>query len=927
MDLGRLAVLWAKGDKPPAWHPLWAHAIDAGATADWLWRRGMTPAARHAVARLFPGGAEDGRLLLCWLAALHDLGKASPGFQFKNAERAAVTRTRLSLPEDLPGHWLIPHAWVSASCMVRMLEGQHGWSRARAHWPAMLVGGHHGKFPDQAIASLPRRWPHLCGDGEWAAAQSELFTLLTEHLGVTPRLAAWRDVQVPPQVQMMLAGWVMVADWLASSEPQLGNETGPFASYPQRAADRAETAAQAAGWGRLWTPVDVPREADQLFLRRFGLEKIREVQARAVDLAWSVPGPALFVVEAPTGEGKTELALAVAEVLAARFGAGGLFFGLPTQATADQAFGRVKAWLAKAGGGGITLAHGKARWNEQFAQLLAQGRMADVGSDCDDDAIVEAHSWYQGRHRPLLAPVAVGTIDQVLFAATRSRFVAMRHAALAGKIVVLDEVHAYSAYMSVFLRRALQWLGAAGVPVLLLSATLPADTRRALAQAYAGGEVHIPRDATYPGVLAMAAPGHESPPGPRWVMPARCDSAPARLDRRVARLEWLDEPVGDSQRQPGTDRRRTIDQRRLVDLLTQRLDGGGCALVIRNTVDRAQQTYEAMRVAFGAKRVLLLHAQFTLADRLAGQQKLVSLFGPRAKRPDGPFVVVATQIAEQSLDIDLDLLVSDLAPLDLLFQRLGRTHRHQRDDRRPRVATPSLIVTGLQRAEGGGVPAINGGSIAIYSEHLLLRTVAVLHGRHDLDLPAEVPDLIDAVYGDRPVGPASWQDDLAAAHAAHLRELEDRQSEAERYLLASVDEVSAHGHLGQVHQWDIGTAAEDDDPQVTSHVRDGTPTLEALLLRTDSGGTARLPSGAAVPLDARPRDALLDELLLQACRLPRDFLASPESLTRPAKWRHHPWLRHHHVLTLPADGSPRRVGGRSFVYTEKLGLGPKSRRR
>ena len=165
----RLAVLWAKAEKrPEAWHPLWAHALDAAAAADWLWARGLAPSARRQVSAWLPGGDEDGRLLLRWLAALHDLGKASPAFQVQHEARAAATRLVLELPLRLPGRENAPHSWVSAAVLLRMLEGR-GWSRRAALWPAMVVGGHHGAFPGLRFAREPKARPDLYGDGVWSS--------------------------------------------------------------------------------------------------------------------------------------------------------------------------------------------------------------------------------------------------------------------------------------------------------------------------------------------------------------------------------------------------------------------------------------------------------------------------------------------------------------------------------------------------------------------------------------------------------------------------------------------------------------------------------------------------------------------------------------------------------------------------------------
>jgi CRISPR-associated endonuclease Cas3-HD len=895
---------------------LWAHAVDAFAAAEWLWWRGLAPSARRLLSVCLAGGEDEACLLLCWLACLHDLGKASPAFQVQEAVRASVTRGRFpGLPVRLAGRGEAPHAMVSAAATVRLLKGA-GWSQREAVWPAVLLGGHHGRFPDTRFVSQAQGRPDLYGDPEWDQARSQLAQLLAERLGVADRLAGWRVLRLPAPVQLALAGWVVLADWLASSEPLLGDDAGELDGYLPQARERADAAAKAAGWGRLWTPVTAGRDVGGLFAARFPGKKPLPLQASAAELAWRVPRPGLFVVEAPTGQGKTELALTIAEITAVRFGARGLFVGLPTQATANGIFSRTVDWLAHAGGGGIRLAHGNARWNPQFTDLLKGPGLHGVG-DCGDVAsAVEASSWYLGRHRALWESVVVGTVDQLLLAATPTRFVSVRFASLVGKIVVLDEVHAVDVFSSVFLRRALSWLGAAGVPVVLLSATLPAAARQALAEAYAGGPVDLPEQVSYPGVLAVL------PPLPGAAAATESARDVGTVDPRPVRIGWLDEPPAVVPAAGEED--QFDDQEGLAGLLRERLAGDGCALVIRNTVRRAQRTYRAMVRAFGVERVMLVHARFTVADRRRLDGKLLEWFGPRGDRPTGePFVVVATQVAEQSLDIDLDLLVSDLAPIDLLIQRLGRTHRHAQAVPRPaRVAEPWLIIAGLRRCGDEAVPEVPSGSVRVYGKHLLWRTAAVLAGAEVRDIAREGPTLVDAVYGEAPLGPAVWQEALAEARVAFEAARQRREEAAKDCLLAPVEQITGHGHLGFLHVREQGTAAEDDDPRMTSQVRDGDPSIEVLLLhRGEDGLTLPLPDGRPVPIDSPPPDDLLEALLEQAIRLPAELTHVAErECPAPAGWKEHPWLRRRRLLALPASGTARFTGRHAITYDAALGL-------
>ncbi len=200
----------------------------------------------------------------------------------------------------------------------------------------------------------------------------------------------------------------------------------------------------------------------------------------------------MMIIEAPMGEGKTEAALAVTEIFAARSGAGGCFIALPTMATGNAMFPRMLHWLKrlpnKAGTHSVFLAHSKAALNEEYTTLARQdnGRITDVDRDGTEGewqprsdervapAQLVAHHWLRGRKKGMLSSFVTGTIDQLLFTGLKSRHLALRHLAMAGKVVVVDEAHAYDTYMNSYLDRVLSWLGAYGVPVVVLSATLPA---------------------------------------------------------------------------------------------------------------------------------------------------------------------------------------------------------------------------------------------------------------------------------------------------------------------------------------------------------------------------------------------------------------------------------------------------------------------
>jgi CRISPR-associated helicase Cas3/CRISPR-associated endonuclease Cas3-HD len=910
------AALWAKtgvhsqvpGVGADAWHPLACHALDSAAVAARLWDGFLAPASRAWLSSSLDGEAAAFALVQ-WLAGLHDWGKATPLFQSQSPVHAeAVRQAELEvsaqpLPQR-PGH-----AHVSAHLVLGHLRAA-GWPEADAAWPACIVGGHHGLFPP---AGWRRDKPlaDVMGGAGWEFTRREFPPLLRAIIGADLR----RPLSPAPlAAQLTLAGLVILADWLASTERLFPYTSGFSSAYLAEAETHACRIWEAMGLRGFWAPSRTDStDPRRLMAERFAGKKARPVQLAAYEASNAGQRPGLLLIEAPMGEGKTEAALLAAEVLAAQTGANGLFVGLPTQATADQMFGRVTGWLAaQPGQVTVALAHRKASRNEAYQRLMPEAVGVGENEDGVNAAEVTASQWLAGRKRRLLAPVVVGTVDQLLLAGVASRHVALRFLGLVGKVVVVDEVHAYDAYMSVILRRVLAWLGAARVPVILLSATLPGGVRAELLSAYAGGPVSSVSSG-YPLITWVGAPEAGQPEGPfvpEWERPAAPAAAqsrsyhPAATQARTVRVEFQAER----------------DEAVAANLAHGAVAEGGCVLVLRNTVGRAQRTYEHVAAALAPGEATLLHARFTAADRRLRDRLLIDRFGPDAggARPYR-HVVVATQVAEQSLDVDFDLLISDLAPVDLLLQRLGRVHRHS-CPRPPLLQVPRLIVAGHDGLRPGRPPAVPVGSEWVYGRYLLWRTAAVLLDRDELDLPADIPRLVDAVYGDDAIGPPQWQRALRDAHAEHLTRRADLKAVAETIVLPDPGGTA----LSEIRQRDQGEAIEEANAQVQAHVRFGPPTTEVILLRaTDDPGLAQTvsqdpPAGIHLTTAAEHQE---DVILDQAIRLPAQLTgAADQNAFTPSAWRGSPNLSDARVLLLPSDGSPLRLGGYECAYSSDLGL-------
>ena len=883
------ACLWAKTGPEGRWHSLAAHLVDTTHIAERLWEEWFSRSTRRWLAEPFGGDHDAGRALFAWLAGCHDIGKASPAFQIQVAELADQVRTAgLLIPTALPERAKAPHAKVSAVVIGPLLAERFGWDRRFTIGPAAILGGHHGWFPEEGFSLEGEKRPSLYGwstdqSASWMAARASLFDLVVGVSGAELVLRSG-NVELGRARELALAGYVVLADWLASNETLFPYASSPFApSYPEESAARAQVALGLIGWHR-WEEVRTPLD----FFGHFGFQP-NALQREMIAAASGATEPGLFIVEAPMGVGKTEAAFAAVEVLASTHGLGGTFVALPTQATSNQMFLRVRRWLGHFERGTylMELAHGKATQLADYSTL--GGTPASVDVDEDAGAQVTAEAWFHGSKRRLLAPFVVGTVDQALLCAAKVRHVALRQVGLVGKVVVIDEVHDYDAHMSVFLRRALRWLGEARVPVILLSATLPPATRRRLIEAYVGSPVEV-GDTSYPAVVHVGATGDV------LSSPVTLSDPPKR-----ARLQVLTEQGG-------------AGSEEIADCVVALARREANVLVVRNTVLRAQETYRALIERLGDSSVALLHSRFLADHRMKKESWLAEHFGPGGHRLRG-HVVVGTQVLEQSLDIDFDVLVTDLAPIDLVLQRAGRVHRHEGVHRPEGFEDPLVIVTGLSRV-GTGPPTFPTGSRIIYADHLLLRTAALLLTRESITLPDEVPLLVAQAYGDDELVPSTWADRATEAARAWRDKLRAQEQRAEQLAILPPE---CAPNLLELCRIGIGDP-DDDDPSVQSAVRDASPTVEVV-----AGWDAGIPDeiaciGGNVSLDHRPDPEEVDHALSSTLRLPPWLTAvALDELTVPPGWKDHPWLRHLRVLRL-GQASEAAIGNNVLRYSEALGL-------
>lgn len=863
-------MLWAKADRtdPSLYHPALCHLLDTAAVARTLWDECLSHGVRNRVTDLLglPDAASAGRAI-SFLCGLHDIGKISPAFQSKIPVLANHLATcgfafcaRATAPHGLVGTKVLGDLF----CEKYHLNGRISASLAD------VLGGHHGTMADGM--RLSRLDPREYRGSGWNQAQAEAIDVLARVTGVADAPECVSDITLDtPAGAAFVGGMTSVADWIASAAEHFPYAAPPvdIPRYAEKAAGLALSALEAIGWtGRMSSPERVTFE--ELFPGR----SPRPMQQEVARIAAETDGPALLLIEAPTGEGKTEAALYFAHAQIAGGTARGFYMAMPTMATANAMFSRVHDFLAGAATGGqvdLQLMHGHADLSPEFQQLRSMSAIAADGDDVDSHGAVIAHEWFAPKKRGLLSSFGVGTIDQSLLSVLDVRHVFVRLFGLAGKTVIFDEVHAYDVYTSALLERLLGWLSALGSSAVLLSATLAEAQRAALLKAYSGNTVEA---APYPSIMYSDVRRSQS---------VSFSVAP----RTPVTIVWVAAPEPED------------NDGRLCALLNEELAGGGCAAVICNTVRRAQELWRHLRDATDLD-VGLFHARYPFEERFRREQEAIRKYSRGAADRPARSVLVATQVIEQSLDVDFDLMVSEMAPVDLLLQRAGRLHRHSETTRPARLSAPRLFLLQPPCNEDE-IPDFGSGK-SVYAEYVLLRSWLALRERDQIEIPADVAPLIADVY-DENDDADQFAEPLAKAWEEVVARREKLAREASgRMVLAPSPDID----ISELTQETL----EEDNPQIHAYFRaltrwSDTPSVTLICLY----GTAQdayidAAHSKPVRLDVRPDDECVRALLNRAVTINMyDIEKHFPAHSIPPAWRTCALLRYTYPICFDEAGA------------------------
>jgi CRISPR-associated endonuclease/helicase Cas3 len=910
-------ALWgkkARNYQNEQWLPLVVHISDAAEIARLLWRDWLPSCTKRVVARGISKSQgetayfEDAALpCFVFLASVHDVGKAIPTFQgnFRGTEYDENLRRQIvdaGLPLSNSVHPRVArHYWAS-----QLILEKHGYSRKLA----VILGGHHGQPPNNAqLYDLRTAYKSDLGwdkgQEAWREVQKRLLAYALELAGISEQEAqSW---QPDITAQALLSGLVIMVDWIVSNEIyfphiDLSGSAGPSAA-------RAK-----AAWGKLdlpdcWSPDNAWEWMGvDFFEKRFEIKIPRPMQVGMLSLLRDVSCPGIVILEAPMGEGKTEAALAAAELLANKTKRSGIFFALPTQASANGLFLRFCRWIERLDEDvkhAVKLAHGKADLNELYnkipkttEKLIGFQVGGEENEETSDDALI-VHEWFSGRKKGILADFVIGTIDQVLMGSLKQKHLVLRHLGLANKVVILDECHAYDAYMSQYLYKVLSWLGAYGVPVVVLSATLPGEKRQQLIEAYLNKKSTTAPE--YDPIFDKGKPEIT-------VLPAWVTTRNYPIITFTKGYDVHQEKIAGKRRSYKVVL-KVLDDELISPVLEDLLSEGGCAGIIVNTVKRAQKIAHELSRHFGGNQIQLLHSRFLAVDRAQKEKELYAKLGADGERPQR-CIVVGTQIFEQSCDLDFDVLISDICPMDLLIQRIGRLHRHPRRRpfklRQPRCFLVSMSDSGFDR-----------GAELIYGKYLLMNTRELIPSH--LKIPEDIPKLVQGTYLPEglPMRPELLEE-YREAKSKHEQRIAKKIAKAYDFQISD-----PYKRLDNLVGW-LDTSITDDPSgkRGEATVRDTEDSLEVLVVQRRGGGYYMLPwlakfKDRKIPSDTPPEVGLARAMAECSIQLPRELcwnldqtIAELEkiSLQELRAWQQSSWLKGELFLVLNEQLSTELCG-------------------
>lgn len=744
---------WGKarkeGEEGVPYHLLPYHCLDVAAVGKMLLDN--HPYLLRMLERTTKIPAQQLKPWLLFMLSLHDIGKFSEAFQqlkpeFREMSWGEIKYKNYDLRHDSLGFILWDDGGRRGTGIRSGNDHSFRFSDlqmyTRLFTPYLQsVCGHHGLPPKSSS-----RAKNYFRDFDVESARffvddaADLFEPNIDELFLLSADREWRVAQ--KNASWLVAGFTVLCDWLGSNRDVFNycDEVMPLNEYwYDIAVPRAEKVVELA---RLLPAKAASRHSiNDLF------EKIKQptpLQKQCDEMVLA-DTPQLFILEDVTGAGKTEAAITLVHRLMSQQLAEGVFVALPTMATANAMYERMakvyRKLYADEETPSLVLSHGARHLSELFQKSIIDQDCIDTNySQKEETASAQCAHWLADhRKKSLLADISIGTIDQALLGILPARHQSLRLYGLSNKVLLVDEVHAYDHYMFPLLEALIEFHAYFGGSVILLSATLPMNLRQKLVKAFQKGRGEtgqILQSQNYPLLTHIQ----------ENTLPSEIPVATRKEVQRHVVVEMLHQESD------------------VLNIIKAAVDDGRCVCWVRNTVHDARQAYEELAKLPWVKneKLDLFHSRYALGHRLAIEKEALNHFGDGSGHQErSGRILIATQVIEQSLDMDADVFISDLAPIDLLIQRAGRLQRHirfangdrnittQGEDQRPKPILHVLAPSLEEEPDETWYKALFPKGVYVYPHTgMLWNTAKLLQERKGWTMPDDARDLIEGVYGD-----------------------------------------------------------------------------------------------------------------------------------------------------------------------------------
>lgn len=699
-----------KEDGSYDYHLLVYHCLDVAAVGKVYFQK--SPALIKSFSKFLQIEEKQAENIVLFLISLHDIGKFDIRFQSK------VEPVLLKMQPDVKNqyrpeisrrydHGEEGYRWINAEIYDYGLENEDclfDWIKR--------VTGHHGRFP-QNNGENPPPFTKAFIKRRDCDARKSFVTIVKKFF-----LGNYNINNLPINVIPLFAGFCCVCDWLGSNEnyfsfcKDVSNSENTMEDLHEYYSYRLVKATEALSASGLLSKCKYNVGILNLFpeYTPMGVQKF----SSSIDKEQS-----LTIIEAPTGSGKTEAALAMASKLLNGNAVDSIVFALPTQATANAMLQRIEDVADKIfdGGVNVVLAHGKSGFNKNF--IAIKNKEVDFASE--DDSFVQCTNWLStSRKRAFLGQIGVCTIDQVLLSVLPVKHYFMRSFGLGKSVLIVDEVHAYDSYMYGLLTEVLREQKLSGGSVILLSATLPFSQKSKLIEAW-GYHEDQKKTNSYPLVTHI--------PNDNMTL-LELDDA----DKPEIFNVFLNKTYSNN---------LTYNSKSISNIYEDAKKGAVIGVICNLVADAQFVAKQLHEIDNGAFDIDIFHSRYRFYDRLEKENNVIKKYGKKSERKGK--ILVATQVVEQSLDLDFDCLYTQLCPIDLLFQRIGRLHRHERKRPSQFEKPTATIILPEKELEFG-----DSGKYVYQNLRAMWRTQKLLAEVDQIQFPDAYREWIEQVYDDNP---------------------------------------------------------------------------------------------------------------------------------------------------------------------------------